>query len=93
MLPIIRTFISLPAGVARMPFWQFTVYTFFGALPWCLALTLAGVQVGENWEDLEGQLKYFTYLVAATIVVGVVYLAVRAWRNRVPPAGTAGIDA
>jgi membrane protein DedA with SNARE-associated domain len=93
MLPIIRTFISLPAGIARMPFWKFTVYTFFGALPWCFALTLAGVQVGENWEDLEGQLKYFTYLVAATIVVGAVYLAVRLWRNRVPPTGTAGIDA
>ena len=93
MLPIIRTFISLPAGVARMPFWRFTVYTFFGALPWCFALTLAGGQVGENWEDLEGQLKYFTYFVAAVIVVGVLYLVVRAWRNRITPTGTAGIDA
>ncbi len=93
MLPIIRTYISLPAGVARMPFWRFTVYTFLGALPWCLALTLAGVQVGKNWKDLEGHLKYFTYLVAVAIVLGVLYLVVRSWRNRITPTGTAGIDA
>ena len=94
MLPIIRTFISLPAGIARMPFWKFTVYTFAGALPWCLALTLAGVQVGENWEQLESKLKYFTYLTAVAIVLGVVYLVVRWWRGRVtPPVDPAGVDA
>ncbi len=93
MLPIIRTFISLPAGIARMGFWRFTVYTFLGALPWCFALTYAGVVVGENWEELESRLKYFTYLVAAAIVVGAVYLAVRVWRNRITPGGAAGADA
>ncbi len=93
MLPIIRTFISLPAGIARMPFWRFTVYTFVGALPWCFLLTLAGVQVGENWEELEGRLKYFTYLVALGIVVGVIYLVVRVWRNRATRTEAAGIDA
>ena len=50
LLPVIRTFISLPAGVARMPFVKFTVYTFLGCLPWCFALTWAGVLLGDNWE-------------------------------------------
>ena len=55
MLPIIRTFISLPAGVARMPFWRFTLFTFLGCLPWVFALAFIGKQVGDNWDELEGQ--------------------------------------
>ena len=54
MLPIVRTFISLPAGVARMPFWRFSVLTFLGCLPWVFMLTFIGQQVGERWEELEG---------------------------------------
>ncbi|HEX6262246.1 MAG TPA: DedA family protein [Actinomycetota bacterium] len=50
LLPVIRTFISFPAGVARMPFWRFTLYTFLGCLPWSFALAWAGVLLGENWE-------------------------------------------
>jgi membrane protein DedA with SNARE-associated domain len=50
LLPVVRTFISLPAGVARMPFWRFTLYTFLGCLPWTFALTWAGVLLGDNWE-------------------------------------------
>jgi membrane protein DedA with SNARE-associated domain len=80
MLPIVRTFISLPAGVARMPFGRFTLYTFLGALPWCTGLTLLGVQVGQNWKTWEARLKYFDYAVAALLVVGVVIL-VRKWRR------------
>jgi membrane protein DedA with SNARE-associated domain len=82
MLPIIRTFISLPAGVARMPFWKFSVLTFLGALPWVFALTFIGKQVGANWEDWKDQLHYVDYAVAAIIVVGIVYLFVRWWRKR-----------
>ena len=83
MLPIVRTFISLPAGVARMPFWRFTLYTFLGALPWVTGLTLLGVKVGENWQTWEGRLKYFDYVVAAALVAGVVLL-VRRWRRAAP---------
>ena len=83
MLPIVRTFISLPAGVARMPFWRFTLYTFLGALPWVTGLSLLGVKVGENWETWEGRLKYFDYVVAAALVAGVVLL-VRRWRRAAP---------
>ena len=83
MLPIVRTFISLPAGVARMPFGRFTLYTFLGALPWCTGLTLLGVQVGRNWQTWEARLKYFDYAVGAAIVVGAVLL-VRKWRRATP---------
>ena len=82
MLPIIRTFISLPAGVARMPFWRFTVLTVIGCIPWVLALTLIGQAVGANWEDWRDHLHYLDYVVLAAIVVGVIYLIVR--RRRTP---------
>jgi membrane protein DedA with SNARE-associated domain len=82
MLPIIRTFISLPAGVARMPFWKFTVYTLLGCVPWIFGLTLIGREVGANWESWKDSLHYVDYTVAALIVVGVVYLLVRWRRNR-----------
>jgi membrane protein DedA with SNARE-associated domain len=56
LLPVIRTFISLPAGVARMNIWKFSIFTFLGALPWNFALALIGYKTGENWNILE---KYF----------------------------------
>ena len=70
MLPIVRTFISLPAGVARMPFWRFSLYTFLGALPWVAALCGVGVAVGPHWKRWEDRLKFLDYLVAALIVAG-----------------------
>ncbi len=81
MLPIVRTFISLPAGVARMPFVRFSVLTFLGCLPWVFMLTFIGLQVGENWTQWKDSLHYFDYAVAALIVVGIVYLVVRRRRN------------
>jgi membrane protein DedA with SNARE-associated domain len=82
MLPIIRTFISLPAGVARMPFWRFTVLTLLGCIPWVLLLGFIGQQAGSNWESWKDSLHYFDYAVAACIVVGGLYLFVRWRRNR-----------
>src|ERR1044071_3637183 len=82
MLPIIRTFISLPAGVARMPFWKFTVLTLAGCVPWIFMLTFIGKQVGANWEDWKDALHSVDYPVLALIAVGVVYLVVRWRRNR-----------
>jgi membrane protein DedA with SNARE-associated domain len=82
MLPIIRTFISLPAGVARMPFWRFTVFTLAGCIPWVLMLTFIGKQAGDNWEDWKDNLHYVDYAVAAAIVLGVAYLLIRARRRR-----------
>jgi membrane protein DedA with SNARE-associated domain len=81
MLPIIRTFISLPAGVARMPFWRFSVLTFLGCLPWVFALTFIGKQVGDNWVTWKDSLHYVDYAVAALIVAGIVVLVVRSRRG------------
>jgi membrane protein DedA with SNARE-associated domain len=80
-LPIIRTFISLPAGVARMPFRRFTLYTAIGCVPWVLALTLLGVQVGSHWDQWHKRLEFLDYAVAAAIVAGIVYLVVRRRRG------------
>ena len=84
MLPIIRTFISLPAGVARMPFWRFTVLTLAGCIPWVLMLTAIGRAAGERWDSWQDSLHYVDYAVAALIVVGVVYLVVRSRRGGPP---------
>ena len=81
MLPIIRTFISLPAGVARMPFWRFSVLTLAGSIPWVLALALIGRSVGDNWEDWRHHLAVLDYLVLAGIVAAVVYLVIRRRRG------------
>ena len=82
MLPIIRTFISLPAGVARMPFWRFSFLTLAGCIPWVFMLTFIGKQAGDNWEEWKDSLHYVDYAVAAAIVVGIVYLVVRGRRSR-----------
>lgn len=73
MLPIVRTFISLPAGVARMPFWRFSVLTFVGCVPWVFALTVIGQQVGSHWDEWKDSLHYIDYVVIAGIVGAVVY--------------------
>jgi membrane protein DedA with SNARE-associated domain len=86
MLPIIRTFISLPAGVARMPFWKFSVLTILGCIPWVLMLTFIGREAGDNWENWKDSLHYVDYAVAAAIVIGVVWLVVRN-RRRAQPEG------
>jgi membrane protein DedA with SNARE-associated domain len=82
MLPIIRTFISLPAGVARMPFWRFTVLTLAGCIPWVLLLTFIGKEAGDNWESWKDSLHYVDYAVLAAIVVGVAWLLIRGRRRR-----------
>jgi membrane protein DedA with SNARE-associated domain len=82
MLPIIRTFISLPAGVAKMPFWRFTALTTLGCIPWIFMLTFIGKQVGARWEDWKDSLHYIDYAVAAAIVIGAVYLLIRHRRRR-----------
>jgi len=82
MLPIIRTFISLPAGVAEMPFWRFTVYTVAGCIPWVLMLTLIGQAAGANWEDWKDNLHYVDYVVAVSIVASAVFLFIRYRRRR-----------
>jgi membrane protein DedA with SNARE-associated domain len=79
MLPIIRTFISLPAGAARMPLGRFVTFTLLGCIPWVLMLAVIGREVGDRWEDWRDKLHYLDYVVLAMILVGIVYLI---WRRR-----------
>jgi membrane protein DedA with SNARE-associated domain len=81
LLPIIRTFISLPAGVARMPLGRFTVFTLAGSIPWVLMLGIIGREVGDRWEEWRDYLHYADYVVLAAILAGVVYLLVRRRRR------------
>jgi membrane protein DedA with SNARE-associated domain len=92
MLPIVRTFISLPAGVAKMPFWRFSLLTLAGCVPWVLMLTFIGQAAGERWESWKDSLHYVDYAVAAAIVAGIVYLLVRR-RRRGSPATAEESDA
>jgi membrane protein DedA with SNARE-associated domain len=77
MLPIIRTFISLPAGVARMPFWRFTLFTAAGCVPWVFMLAFIGREAGANWNHWKDNLHYVDYAVAAGVVLAIVWLVVR----------------
>jgi membrane protein DedA with SNARE-associated domain len=77
LLPIVRTFISLPAGVARMPAWRFTLLTVAGCVPWVTALALLGRAVGDNWDSVQRQLHYVDYTLVAAIVVALVWWLVR----------------
>jgi membrane protein DedA with SNARE-associated domain len=77
MLPVIRTFISLPAGIAKMPLRRFTALTLAGCIPFILALALAGEAVGSKWTSVRKGFEYADYLVAALIVVGILYAIAR----------------
>jgi membrane protein DedA with SNARE-associated domain len=81
VLPIIRTFISLPAGVARVPFARFTALTLAGCVPWVLGLALAGEAVGSEWRDVRKSLEYVDYALLA-LVAGVVVYAIARRRRR-----------
>ena len=82
LLPIVRTFISFPAGVARMPLGRFIVYSTAGALPWSMLLVFAGQQLGARWLDIRHALQPFD-LAIAIAVVGLIVLFVW-WRLGMP---------
>ena len=89
MLPIVRTFISLPAGFGRMPFWKFTLYTVLGCVPWVLLLGWVGMKLGSNWEKIRPLLHYLDYAVVLALVALVVWALVRRRRGRPGEAGPA----
>lgn len=76
LLPVVRTYIAFPAGVARMSITPFVVYTFLGSLPWCLALAYIGQKLGEQW-DKNDTLK--TWFHRFDFVIGIVGLLAVAW--------------
>ena len=89
MLPIIRTFISLPAGVAKMPFARFTLFTLAGCVPWVLGLALAGEALGRNWKDARPAFEYIDYAVIAVVVLAIANALVRRRRRRQDPGDPA----
>lgn len=75
LLPVIRTFISLPAGIARMNLMQFTLYAFLGTVLWCAALTYVGVILGENWSAIGPWFRKFDYVfLTVSLILGLWYI-------------------
>jgi membrane protein DedA with SNARE-associated domain len=86
LLPLVRAFISLPAGVAEMPFWRFTWLTALGSLPWVLGFGLLGKVVGGEWEQWRDHLKVLDYLVVVALLALIAYAIFK--RRRSSPATT-----
>ncbi|HTF44495.1 MAG TPA: DedA family protein [Terriglobales bacterium] len=86
LLPVIRTFIALPAGIARMPRVRFHLYTFLGSWPWCLGLAYAGMKLGENWRQLGKYFHKFDVVILTVLIVGLVWFAWTHWQNRMRAA-------
>jgi membrane protein DedA with SNARE-associated domain len=81
VIPVIRTFISLPAGFADMPAGVFGLYTTLGTIPWTAALAIAGYAIGANWEQVANDFHGPTYVIAALVVIALVVLLVRRRRR------------
>jgi len=87
MLPIVRTFISLPAGIGKMPLWRFCIYTFLGAIPWNWFLTMVGVKLGENWEDIKQYFQRADIVIAVLLGIGIIWFIWRHMKGRLKPGG------
>ena len=89
LLPVVRTFIALPAGIARMPRARFHIYTFLGSWPWCLMLAYVGLKLGEKWETdprLKTWFHRFDVLILALILVGIIWFVWSRWSHRIRTA-------
>ncbi len=83
LLPVVRTFIALPAGIARMPRVPFHLYTFLGSWPWCFALAWLGMKAGENWQYLGKYFHEFDVVIGAVIVLGAAWFVYSRMKHRV----------
>jgi len=81
LLPIVRTFISLPAGISRMKFGKFCLYTFLGSVPWCLALAWVGRILGQNWKVIEKYFRKVDVVIGILIIAGIVWFFYRHFRK------------
>ena len=92
LVPLVRAFVSLPAGVAKMPLGRFTMLTLIGSLPWVLGLALAGHALGGDWTSVRKGFEYVDYVIVALLVLGAAYALVRRRRRarRAPASNAAG---
>lgn len=82
MLPVVRTFISLPAGIAKMHFPRFVLFTFVGALPWCYLLAYIGLKMGERWEQLREYFHQFDIVIGLLLALALGYFLWSHWPRR-----------
>ena len=83
LLPVVRTYISFPAGVAKMEMKRFSLYTFAGALPWSILFTWLGVKMGDNWEQIREKLHNFDLAIVVLIAIGIIWYVWRHIKHRV----------
>jgi membrane protein DedA with SNARE-associated domain len=89
LVPLLRAFVSLPAGVARMPLGRFSLFSLIGTVPWVVGLAVAGHALGSDWTTVRKGFEYIDYAIVVVLVVGAVYLLMRRRRRR----GDAATDA
>lgn len=85
VLPVVRTYISIPAGIARAKFLPFTIATFIGSYIWSYFLGWIGFKLGENWESLRGYFRQADVVIVVLIVIGAAWWIMRHLKNRVKP--------
>jgi membrane protein DedA with SNARE-associated domain len=81
VVPVIRTYVSFPAGLARVDLARFSILTFVGALPWCAALAVAGYEVGQNYDRISGPIEKAAIGIAVIVVIGLVVWFMRGRRR------------
>jgi len=89
IVPLVRSFVSIPAGLGRMPLGRFTLLTIPGSAVWCFVLAGAGWALGSHWEDFHNAFHYLDYVVLALAVVGLGYLVYRRRAARLARRGGA----
>jgi membrane protein DedA with SNARE-associated domain len=82
VVPVVRSFISIPAGVVEMPLGRFTLLSFLGTIPWCFGLAGGGVALGSGWERFHEDWRYADYFVLGLIAVGILLIAARIVQRR-----------
>ena len=93
LLPVVRTFIALPAGVAQMPRLRFHVYTFLGSWPWCFGLAYLGMKAGEHWDYLREYFHKFDFAIAIVLIIGAAWFIWSRWKNRIKATPTSKLEA
>ncbi len=86
LIPLVRAFVSLPAGIAKMPLGRFSVLTLIGSIPWVVGLAYLGHALGGEWTNARKYFEYVDYLIVVVIVIGIAYAIYRRRRGADPAA-------